>query len=71
MRKSELIANCRTMEKKYGIATAEYVVGAGSALLVLGLREETDDIDAACGQLAAENDPRAGRQKPGRLPILS
>ena len=30
-----------------------------------------DDIDAACGQLAAENDPRAGRQKPGRLPILS
>jgi len=29
------------------------------------------DIDAACGQLAAENDPRAGRQKPGRLPILS
>lgn len=49
MRKSELIANCRTMEKKYGIATAEYVVGAGSALLVLGLREETDDIDAACG----------------------
>ncbi len=28
------------------------------------------DIDAACGQLAAENDPRAGRQKPGRLPVL-
>ncbi len=30
-----------------------------------------DDIDAACGQLAAENDPRAGRQRPGSLPILS
>lgn len=28
------------------------------------------DIDAACGQLAAENDPRAGRQKPNRLPVL-
>lgn len=30
-----------------------------------------DDIDAACGQLAAENDPRAGRQRPGSLPVLS
>ncbi|MBL8632747.1 MAG: 23S rRNA (adenine(2503)-C(2))-methyltransferase RlmN [Myxococcales bacterium] len=28
------------------------------------------DIDAACGQLAAENDPRAGRQKPNRLPVI-
>ncbi|HNF99169.1 MAG TPA: 23S rRNA (adenine(2503)-C(2))-methyltransferase RlmN [Pseudomonadota bacterium] len=30
-----------------------------------------DDIDAACGQLAAENDPRAGRHRPGSLPVLS
>jgi 23S rRNA (adenine2503-C2)-methyltransferase len=30
------------------------------------------DIDAACGQLAAENDPRAGQaRKLGRLPVLS
>ena len=28
-----------------------------------------DDIDAACGQLAAERDPRAGKGKK-RLPIL-
>ncbi len=30
------------------------------------------DIDAACGQLAAENDPRAGQVRKMRsLPVLS
>lgn len=45
MNRDELKARYKTFLEKEGVTSEEAIVGAGGALLLLGFREETEDVD--------------------------
>ena len=76
MNRKELIQNYREFLRDFKLGASQAVVGAGGALCILGLREQTSDIDVdvpleVFNRLLKKGLPTHEYTTPGQKPVLA